>query len=253
MRLVPPIKRARSFYLYDEKDRRYLDLYLDGGRGLCGHRPNGLSNVLKNTISRGLFAPYPSVYSNRLNKVLKKGFPQFTYRAVYRSLDSFEKALGEPASFFDTAKTAESGESSLWRPFLPVPEESGRLLVLFPFPGVDAVAVLSRKDELPPSDYLSPVTESGLVRSWFDLQTRLKESDRSVWSLLDDTGHWERSGPYLFPRCSEREYGDLFRFYLDKGILISPLYDKPSVIAVDIKEGSLKRLKKALKGVSHDQ
>ena len=253
MRLLPPIKRARDFYLYDEKGRRFLDLYLDGGRALCGHRPNGLSNVLKNTISRGLYAPYPSVYSNRLDKVLKQGFPRFAFREVYRSTESFEKAFGGPVHFSDPAKAAESGESSLWRPFLPVSEGCERLLVQFPYPGVDAVAILSRKDNLPPSDYLSPVTESGLVRSWFDLQIRLEQSDRAVWPLLDDTGHWERTGPYLNPLCAKGEYGDLFRLYLDQGVLISPYCDKPSVIAVDIKEGSLKKLKKALKGDRHDQ
>lgn len=247
MRMITPIKRARGFYLYDDKGRRFLDLYLDGGRALCGHRPNGLSNVLKNTLSRGLYAPYPSVYDSRLDKVLKKGFPRFSRRAVYSSLDSFEKACGETVAFDDPAFSSQTGKNVIWRPYLPVPENADRLLVNLPYPGIDAVAILSDQKDLPPSDRLSPVIQAGLVRSWFDLQLRMKELDTEVWSLLDDTGHWERSGPYLRPLCAKEDYPDLFKLYLENGILISPLFDKPSVIAVDIKEGSLKKLKQALK------
>lgn len=248
MRLVPRIKRARDFYLYDEKGNRILDLYLDGGKALCGHRPNGLSNVLKNTISRGLYAPYPSVYGKRLDKVLSGGFPRFRYRSVYRSLESFEKKAGGALLFDDPASGSPGGPNMIWRPFLPVPETPGLLLVRLPYPGNDAVAVLSGTKELPPSDLLSPVAEAGMVRSWFDLQITLKETDRNTWSRFDSTGHWARTGPYLKPLCPEEEYADLFRLYLENDILISPYYDQPSISAVDIKEGSLKKLMKASKG-----
>lgn len=239
IRLLPPLKRARDFYLYDQKGNRYLDLYLDGGRALCGHRPNGLSNTLKNTISRGLFASYPSVYNNRLERILSQSFPEYSFRGIYRSLESFQTVYGQNIRFDDPAIRDEIGEAVLWRPYLPVPGGSSMIAVQFPYPGVDSLAVLS-KNELPPSDLISPVIEAGLVRSWFDLKNKMKDEEQSVWSTLDETGHWLRKGPYLKPICSEEEYMDLFRLYLKNKILISPYYGKPSILAVHVKEGVLK-------------
>jgi hypothetical protein len=243
--LLPPLKRARDYYLYDEKGNRYLDLYLDDGRALCGHRPNGLSNILKNTISRGVYAPYPSVFDSRLLKILKQGFPAFNYRAVFRSLESFERAFDGEIIFTDPAIEEDGGNAVLWRPYLSLPEGCSFILVKLPYPGIDAIAVLSADKPLPASDLLSPVTQAGMVRSWFDLQARQKELDKTVWSSLDSTGHWSRKGPYLKPLCSEKEYEELFRFYLRNNVLISPYYGKPSICAVDIKEGALKKILRA--------
>lgn len=248
MKLIPRVKRARDYYLYDEKGNRYLDLYLDGGRALCGHRPNGLSNVLKNAIARGIYAPYPSVYEDRLFKVLKKGFSDYGNVGIYKSLESFSMAYGKNVVFSDPAIGEERSEAVVWRPFLPSSEGNDLLLVRLPYPGIEAVAILSRKSALPDSDLLSPVTTAGLVRSWFDLQNKLSEADDAIWASLDHTGHWQRRGPYLKPLCTHSEYDTLFRQYLDCGILISPEYDVPSFCAVNFKEGTLKKLFRSLKG-----
>lgn len=242
MGLLPGIKRARDFYLYDGKGNRYLDLYLDGGRAICGHRPNGLSNTLKNALSRGIYAPYPSVYQERLIKVLRKGFPRFTRLGIYSSLDSFYRAAGSVIPFSDPAMAEPDGHDVRWRPYLPVGEEWHTILVSLPYPGIDVVAVLSDDRDLPPSDRISPVIQAGLVRSWFDLQDRMSTIDDTLWSVFDKTGNWKRKGPYLQPLCSERDYPDFFRTHLDSGFLISPEYGVPSICAVEVREGSLKKI-----------
>lgn len=243
---IPRIKRARGVYLYDEKGNRYLDLYLDGGRAFCGHRPNGLSNTIKNAVSRGIFAPYPSVYEERLFKVLKQGFPRYSHQGVYRSLESFIKDYGKEISFADPAKGDSDTKIMRWRPGLPLPEKNELLLIILPYPGVDAVAVLSKEKPLPNSHLLSPVLSAGLVRSWFDLQEVLGNLDQEQWTVLDKTGHWKRRGPYLEPLCSREEYDNLFALYLEADIVISPDYDCPSLCIAPVKEGSLKKLYRIL-------
>lgn len=246
--LLPIVKRARDYYLYDERGERILDLYLDDGRAINGHRPNGLSLALKNAIERGLYAPYPSIYSDRLLKLLRIEFPLFQNIGIYKSFSSFSELYGGDIVISDPLED-NSSAYQLWRPYLPV-AESCRLLVLrFPFPGSEAVAVLSFEDlPLPGSDILPPFILSGLIRSFFDFKNRFDKVSGKNWDALDKTGHWKRTGPYLKPQCSSEEYEVLFRFYLENGILISPDYSKPSIFVVQIREGSLKKLYKNLKG-----
>ncbi len=68
--LLPPIRRARGFYLYDYDGNRYLDCWQNGGRALLGHSPRGLSTRLKNVLSTGLLAELPSVHGRRLERAL---------------------------------------------------------------------------------------------------------------------------------------------------------------------------------------
>lgn len=257
IKLLPRIKRGREFYLYDEKGNRYLDLYLDNGRAICGHRPNGLSNVLKNAISRGIYAPYPSVYDDRLLKVLKKGFPAFKNFGIYNSLESFQiaynKQNGKDAVFTDPLTQTGKTNATLWRPYLPIPEQTDMLLIKLPYPGIEVIAVASKNSRLPSSRLPSPVTTAGLVRSWYDLQDRITNRDEKNWPSLDNTNHWTRKGPWLTPKCQPQEYGSLFRLYLKNGILISPYFDIPSFCAVDIKEGTLKKLMRSLKEEKGDK
>ena len=243
MKLLPKVKRARDFYLYDENSDRILDLYLDKGRAISGHRPNGLSLAIKNSISRGLYAPYPSIYSGRLITLLKNEFPGFNQWEVYKSLDSFSSSYSGDLKLEDPVYGDDSSKQKIWRPYLPIEDNCELLVLSFPFPGSDVVAVLSKEAvELPASDDISTYILSGLIRSFYDLKKRMEQIDENKWSVLDETSHWNRKGPYLVPDCKEDEYGKLFKLYLDSNILISPEFGNPSICAVDIKEGTLKKL-----------
>jgi hypothetical protein len=240
--LMPKVKRARDFYLYDDHGIRILDLYLDNGRAIAGHRPNGLSLSLKNTISRGLYAPYPSIFTDRLQKMILKEFPQFSKVGLYRNSCSLDDSFSDPV--FDK----DNSEYVIWRPYLEISRQCKKMIVHFPFPGSEAIVLLSNEDKsLPESDILPPFILAGLIRSYYDLKKSLESFDSSSWSLLDETGHWDRKGPYLIPRCSEKEYEKLFRLYLRNQVLISPDYSKPSICAVDLQTGSLKKLLRCIK------
>jgi len=246
---MPPIKRARDFYLYDTKGDRILDLYLDNGRAISGHRPAGLSLAVKNVISRGLYASYPSIYTDRLLKLLKKEFPQFKEFGLYISEMSFLKSLKETREFTDPLTASGNLEFQYWRPYIKIGEECRNLLMHFPFPGSDVIAVLSvDENALPESDIIPPYILAGLIRTYYDLKKRMEIADENSWLFFDDTHHWTRTGPYLLPKCSEEEYEKLFQLYLKSDILISPYFNRPSICAVDLYAGSLKKLYRNIKG-----
>ena len=127
---LPPIKRCRDYHLYDYKGNRYLDLYLDGGRALMGHKPGKTMLPLKNSLEKGVWASYPSVYASRLDKILAKLFPGYAHRACFSNRERMEKALGE--------ETLSRGE--FWIPLL---DQKADILIVRPLvPGIDQTHIV---------------------------------------------------------------------------------------------------------------
>ena len=86
-RLLPIIRRAREFHLYDDAGRRYLDLYQDGGRAILGHRPAGLTTRMKNELSRGLMVQAPSHAEPRFLRRLLRRHPGYAVAALVPTAD----------------------------------------------------------------------------------------------------------------------------------------------------------------------
>jgi len=124
MKIVPPIKRARGYRLYDYGGRRYLDLWQNGGLAILGHRFENLTRELKSVLSRGLIFDLPSIYHRRLIRELQKRYSGFN--AIY-ICSTFEQALlilsrflGQSITETDICDPAkgESGPVVYDRPFL---------------------------------------------------------------------------------------------------------------------------------------
>ena len=79
---LPRIRRARGYHLYSDAGRRLLDLYLDGGAALLGHRPDQLGRQLKGVLGRGLIAPLPSRYGAHLLRALRQALPAHRWFGV---------------------------------------------------------------------------------------------------------------------------------------------------------------------------
>ena len=71
MKRFPEINRARGYYLYTSDGKRYLDMALDGGRLIMGHRQKGYALAMKNAIDKGILPGYPSKYAYRLKQAIK--------------------------------------------------------------------------------------------------------------------------------------------------------------------------------------
>lgn len=240
--LIPTIRRAREYRLYDLAGRRYLDLFQEGGRALLGHRPSRVVLAMKNTMSKGPLAAYPSVYERRLERALRLLIPAC---AGFRWYTSFERALSAAALHLgravsrilpvDPALDAGSRpDVALWRPFLSLDGEPPAVqFPVLPLPGAHAAVVVAFAeqpgDSVPQCDILSPVLLSGLQSSVHALRRHIDELDRRTWEAFDSP-QWERRGPYLVARCAEGEYTDLFRSYLAAGMLVSPSFPGPSIV-----------------------
>ncbi|MBR5914944.1 MAG: hypothetical protein IKZ57_00680, partial [Spirochaetia bacterium] len=74
MNKIPEINRARGYFLYTADGKRYLDMALEGGRLIMGHRQKGYGQALKNAIDKGILPGFPSPYTYRLKQAIKALF-----------------------------------------------------------------------------------------------------------------------------------------------------------------------------------
>jgi hypothetical protein len=234
---LPPIRRARDYHLYAQNGKRYLDMYLAGGRALLGHKPPGLCKVLKNEMQKGLLAELPGRHEQRLEKALLrlagKDFRLRLYASFDRALAAAaclpgrrleEKDIAEP--FFDPP-----AESPVYlRPGAGADYSRYRLLFpLLPFPGNFAPQpLLFRPPPWPPEgDEVSPILLAGLTHI-IELQSRAESPD--IWKEWKLPG-WRRFGCYCFrENGAQKNYRALFDHFLAQGVLISPGPGRPTLL-----------------------
>ncbi len=190
---LPEIRRARDYHLYGAHGRRYLDLYQNGGRAILSHRPKGLAKRLKGVVDQGLWGDYPSVYTRRLETVLRALFPAYSevrlYATAGRAVAAAGGAVADPAldgggrggGKAEAPGGAPHGpRAAWWRPFLAADAGDGGegssdhdaaapelLLPVLPFPASFAPQPVCavRPGLLPDSDAVSPVLLAGLVQA----------------------------------------------------------------------------------------
>ena len=155
--LIPPIRRARDYYLYPHAGGRIIDLYRMGGTALLGYRPPGIVLAQKQRLSEGLSAALPSPFAERLRAQLRKRFPDhphvrlfptraqaLQFLAALGNADLRDPALADAPDTPDTANT--SGAAVLWRPFLPLLPGAAVVLPLLPDPSAFAPQALCFAD-----------------------------------------------------------------------------------------------------------
>jgi len=251
--MLPPIRRARGFRLYDVRGRRYLDLYREGA--LLGYREAGVLTAMKAVLSQGLSSALPSIWERRLSGALARLFPGCAEVRLYssedRALSAARSYLGgvEAGSFsvLDPAVDSQAGggrradgvvPAAFWRPFLPAPRARAVLPVLpvrvgaSPSPVCFDAEVPSR---VPPSDTIPGFILAGAARGLAALASLSPEgpcplSNPALDRALDAAPGWSRLGPYLAARCSEPEYAEVRDEFLRAGVLLSPDWPGPSVL-----------------------
>ncbi len=256
----PRIKRARDYYLYDDRGTRYLDCYQNGGLALLGHRPQKVLHEMKNVLSRGLLADYPSIYDYRLLKSLETLFPDYPEIRWY---DSYEKTLtrlheldiltmGEgleeeqpilvDPAFLEEGDTVRT-KIARYRPFLESATQNVSTIVpILPFPARLGITVVCSRERnasaLPPSDQISPMFSAALTRTVYDLLSYRESVEKTVWCRFE-TEFWKRNGPYLVPHCGAGRYPVLFQQMMENKMLISPSPDVPSIVPAAFTEGDI--------------
>jgi hypothetical protein len=241
LRLMPTVQRARDFRLYTKDGKRLVDLWQNGGAAILGHTPPSFLREIKNTASRGLYAPFPHFLEARYCKALSRIFSNRNFRLYAAPPQELYKLVAE-------------GDASLWRPFLnsaaplAVPENAPPILITV-VPGIQGwhyglplgLCVLAINPDyektLPPGDFISPVLLAAATRGIYDLGAATPERmkpqyPRIAKALKHENKFWQRQGIYLSPRQtpSPEEWAVLFRRFLDNGFLLPPIPSHPLIL-----------------------
>ncbi|MGL1890533.1 MAG: hypothetical protein OCD02_02850 [Spirochaetaceae bacterium] len=239
------IKRARGHRLYTTDGDKILDLSMDQGRAVLGHRPNGLSLAIKNVIERGLYAPYDNIYLKRLIKDLSIRFPDHPHVTIVNYQDKistyFDSEILDPlySNCFDV-------KLAFWRPFLNIPN-SENIVVLYPLPGLNTASVLvSKKQHTLESDSISPVLLSGILRSLYDYDLEYKKFDRSNYNSFKSIQNTELLPPYLILKRDPKEYFELCAKGNKEGIMLNSS-SQVAILAPDFSRGEQNKILDFLK------
>jgi hypothetical protein len=249
LRLLPDVLRARDFRLYT-KAGRLVDLWQNNGAAVLGHTPPSLLREIKNTASRGLYAPFPHFLEARYRKALSRVFPDRAFRLYAAPPPGLETLVADRSAV-------------LWRPFadpaspLGVPENPPVLIPVVP--GIQTwrdglplgLCVLAVKDDadsmsadIKSGDFLPPVLLAAAARGIYDLISAAPERANPNYPRIakalknnnpqgvEGRNFWQRSGIYLTPRQeqSQTEWAALFRRFLEKGFLLPPHPSQPLIL-----------------------
>jgi len=250
--LIPLIKRARGYRLYDYKGNRYLDLYQNNGHSILGHNTHYISKLMKNIISCGLISDLPSIYHKRIKKELKHTFDQYKSFLIFNSMEqaaaTITKLTGKLIDKISDPVLGDIREVSFYRPFLPkqILKElfsKARILVpIFPFSIGGSPVIVCFKDTIAniPELPVSPLLLAGTLKSIYSL----KKAALPEWqkNLDINNKYWNKMGLYIIPKITPKNYKKVFNFSLTNGILISPEYNKPSILPGEASTGEIKKM-----------
>lgn len=255
MNKIPEINRARGYFLYTADGKRYLDMALDGGRLIMGHRQKGYGQALKNAIDKGILPSFPSPYAHRLKQAVRALFGAGCHVYLFKSEEHAKTAL-----------TTKNLDYTLWRPLTfntdtassvtnacdPINDPINLPIIpVLPVPLAFAPGVVVSKSELNlDEEPVSPVILAGAVRAVYNLKAFLSEVDYSGWEYAGITetckGKWRVELPYLYPLCSKDKYPAVWDAFFEAGIILSCDYDTPSVLPPELSDGNRKKLLKLL-------
>jgi len=251
LKQIPTVLRARGFRLYTQNGKRLVDLWLNGGAAILGHTPPNLLRELKNTASRGLYAPFPHFTESRFLKALSKLFPNRSFR-LYAAPPK------------ELAELFTSGVVKLWRPFIdpssPFATKENTPLFIPVLPGIQlwrdnlplGLCIVTAESEnqlanLPASDILSPILLAVATRGVYDLlsaQDRAKPNFPRITKALQTSKTWQRCGIYLYPKEKRKSetWSALFNKFLDAGFLLPPTPSHPLILPGELSDGEEAKL-----------
>ncbi|WP_288983781.1 hypothetical protein [uncultured Treponema sp.] len=243
------VKRARGPFLYTEKGKRLTDLYQENGRAILGWGGSSAFTMLKNAIDRGATGSFKTCFSGRLEK---------SVNALFFGCERKVFIFAKKSDCLSTAVKISPQNTFVWKPWSEVAFENDNAdCIIFepPLPWTSGIYILAVKTDLAekiPQDVLketvklsSPI-EAAVTRSIYNLISALQIRQEKDWFIYDLalTKYWQRKGPYLFPKISKELYGKFILHCLDLGIVVSPIYEQPSIVPFGADRGVFEILKK---------
>lgn len=254
---LPFILRAKEYYVYDEKGKRYLDLYVGGGRYALGHRLPHRLQMIKNILSRGLFSNYPhdKFFQTRILRVCEEYFSHNVKVWLFRDSSSFSNFKEENIKSIKLQEVWEGHleDFLLIRPFQDkVLKENIFYSFLLPLPAfIGKVEVIIQKThEISSLNYSSDewdfFSQKILENSLYNLMRSEKRKHLPISHKVDFSFLGHQQGFYLVPSVTKEEYERIFLIFKEEGILISPIHQEPIFLNPLLKEHDLKLIRKAL-------
>jgi len=248
LRKIPTVLRARGFRLYLSNGKRLVDLWLNGGAAVLGHTPPNILRELKNTASRGLYAPFPHFTEARYLKALSKIFPKRIFRL-------YATPPQELSVLFN------NGNAKLWRPFTnstsPFAVTDNAPILIPVLPGIQlwrgglplGLCVTAAESEtqlanLPESDILPPILLATAARGIHDLlaaPNRATPQLQRVEKVLKNS-RWLRHGIYLELKEKYVTWDALFERFLEAGFLLPPTQSFPLILPGELSDGEEAKL-----------
>ncbi|MDR2964302.1 MAG: hypothetical protein LBU88_00815 [Treponema sp.] len=234
LKQVPYILRARGYRLYTQDNRRLIDLWLNGGAALLGHTPPNFLRELKNTASRGLYAPLPHFTEGRFLKALSKLLPDYYFRIYSAPPPELNADLWRPFT--------EKTKNPIFVPVLPGIQNWHNGLPV----GLCAAASLSEEklNSLPPDDIFPPVLLAAATRGIYDIIAAAPEREypqlpNTYKALKADTSPWRRESIYLTLKetPSLKTWAALFDKFLQAGFLLPPTPEHPVILPGELSDG----------------
>ena len=256
---LPPVRRARGYRLYTEDGRRLLDLYLDGGAALLGHRPELLGRALKNVAGRGLLGNLPSSYAGRLRRVLRRALPGHAWFGIAATADDalrllrgrLGSALSPPLRVADPLSdpTWCDAQVAWWRPLCGEQPAGGdwlangpaALLHRLPFAvGAGPVTVSTRRGRTGESDGspdVSPLLLAGAAVALRRLLRTAAERSAVASAWPRPAPGWRRNGIYVMADYPPHRHEAVCAAFLAAGVLLNPRYPGPSILPAPVSPG----------------
>ncbi len=248
---ISDIRRARGWRLYTADGGRILSLWSDYGRNLLGYTPRGLAERAKSAFDRGLSAPLPGPWNDRIARMTRRLYPEYPF---VRLQGSVKRSNGVERARFLFDRYLQDRESEQAAEFTRAPQ-ADPIHIILPIPAALSPGILAFTTE--PLDGIENELVDGmrgacaifalsllaLERTSGRLSARFEES----WRRFDRCGIelFSRSGPWLTPKYPRAAHRDIFAFCATRGVVISPEYDFPSSVPGDFDDGELRCLQTA--------
>ncbi len=236
------IKRARSSFLYTEKGKRLIDLYQENGRAILGWGGGTAFTKMKNALDRGATGSFKTCFSYRLEKACNALFfcdDRKVFVFQFKS-DCFDCALSlSPDKTFVYKPWKEEGKAYIDADCIifepPLPLAGGIYLLAVKKSILDLVS----GDSIKRTIKLSSPLEVALTRTVYNLISAIQVRQEKDWFIYDKhlIWYWERKGPYLYPKVAKRNYKSFLLHCLDLGLVISPIYEEPSIVPFGADKG----------------
>ncbi len=243
--LYGTIKRARGTFLYTAKGQRLTDLYAEGGRAILGWGGSPAVTAFKDVLSRGVCGSFKTDWDYRLNKAVSEllGFSAKSY------------AFARPEEATEVAKSLFHAKAiSAWKPWAKEPDRNTGTPVIInpPCPLAGTISLLAvRKDQASETQpeksiHLPAPLQAAITRSLYDAIKAEKERGEKDFFIYDKilTRYWKREGPWLSPKVPQDRYRDFVLHCLKCTLVISPCYEKESIVPFGADQGVFRALER---------